>query len=196
MEQLIGILIFYAIYTLFNLLQKKSGGAPKAPPGKQPARPGQTRQTPKPGQQPVPEQNRDHLPDFLRRWIEEAEKLEREPQQQMEREKQQIEPEPQPLEPAVSKHAERKAAAMAEGGYVEQSLHQLQLKRQKLIDDNAPKSQLDVLLNSGITISSGKKNFDLRKQLKNPENLRNVILLNEILKKPVFYRGPGIPLDR
>ncbi|MCB9070010.1 MAG: hypothetical protein H6629_19730 [Calditrichae bacterium] len=58
----------------------------------------------------------------MRRWIEEAEKLEREHQQ----------PEPvvvqEPVEKPVDKQAQRKAASMAEGGYAEQSLQELQQK--------------------------------------------------------------------
>ncbi|MEZ4763003.1 MAG: hypothetical protein R3C26_07340 [Calditrichia bacterium] len=66
---------------------------------------------------PAGEQNREHLPDFLRRWIEEAEKLEREHQQ----------PEPvvvqEPVEKPVDKQAQRKAASIfGQGGYAEQSL--------------------------------------------------------------------------
>ena len=190
MEQLIGILIFYAIYTLFNLLQKKSGGAPKVPPRQQPGKPGPVRQAQKPAGKPAGEQNREHLPDFLRRWIEEAEKLEREHQQ----------PEPvvvqEPVEKPVDKQAQRKAASMAEGGYAEQSLQELQQKKRQLAEEKAKEQELEEMLTSGITVSTGKKRSNLSNLLKDTDSLRNAILLNEILKKPVFYRGPGFPVDR
>ncbi|MCB0264594.1 MAG: hypothetical protein KDH95_23510 [Calditrichaeota bacterium] len=190
MEQLIGILIFYGIYTLFNLLQKKSGGAPKAPPMQQPGKPGPVRPAQKPAGKPAGEQNREHLPDFLRRWIEEAEKLEREHQQ----------PEPvvvqEPVEKPVDKQAQRKAASMTEGGYAEQSLQELQQKKRQLAEEKEKQDELEELLKSGITVSSEKKISNLGKLLKDTDSLRNAILLNEILKKPVFYRGPGFPVDR
>ena len=178
MEQLIGLLLFYLLYTILSLMQRK-----KQKQLKPPVRPGQRKAAPTPKRPAVPEAEEDaEIPDFLRRWLEDAEIIEKK------------EAAAKPSSAEVKEPVYDDSAL--EGGYAAQSLIELEEDEAKLAQVKAKTEDLYKKLNEGISVSKRSRKSQIRNLVSGKKNLRKAIILNEVLGKPLAYRKGIVPRNR
>jgi hypothetical protein len=178
MEQLIGLLLFYLLYTFLNLMQRK-----KQKQLKPPVRPGQRKPAPTAKRPVVPEAEEDaEIPDFLRRWLEDAEIIDKKDEA----------PKSVPVEVEEPVYSD----SALEGGYAAQSLIELEEAEAKLAHVKAKTEDLYKMLNEGLVVAKPSRKSEIRNLVSGKKNLRKAIILNEILGKPLAYRKGIVPRNR
>ena len=178
MEQLIGLFLFYLLYTILSLMQKK-----KQKQLKPPVRPGQRTTAPSTKRPAIPEvEEETEIPEFLRKWLEDAEVIENRTEVP---EKETVEIE----EPVFSE-------SELEGGYAAHSLIELEKAEAKLAQAQAKAESLYRKIEEGVSISKHMQNYPIRKLVSGKKNLRKAIILTEVLGKPLAYRKGIVPRNR